>query len=286
MRKKLLPGLIHRLPQNAMSRTMGKITASRFSRLAIQRYVRHYNIDPSIVEKPMHEYRTLKEFFTRRLKPEARPIAPGADVIVSPVDGTVSQMGDICEGTLIQAKGKGYSVAELLGGTEEEAKCYYGGKFITIYLSPRDYHRIHMPVEGDLVRYSYLPGRLYPVNQLGIQNVDRLFARNERLITYIRTEGLGSVALVKVGALFVGSVKVCYNTATTNVKHGRATNESIAGTPHYQKGEEVGWFEFGSTVILLFESRDLEWAEEIEIGRPLLMGQVLARMGTHREPPR
>lgn len=278
MRKKLLPGLIHRLPQNAMSRTMGKITASRFSRLAIQRYIRHYKIDASIIEKPVTEYRTLKEFFTRRLKAGARPIAPGHDVIVSPVDGTVSQLGDICEGTLIQAKGKEFSVTELLGGSEEEAKRYYGGKFITIYLSPRDYHRIHMPVAGNLVRYSYLPGRLYPVNRLGIENVDRLFARNERLVTYIKTNGLGDMALVKVGALFVGSVKVVYNTATTNIKHGRQTTEPIEGTPHYEKGDELGWFEFGSTVILLLESSQIKWAEGVEKGKSLLMGQVLAKV--------
>ncbi|GED30299.1 MULTISPECIES: archaetidylserine decarboxylase [Brevibacillus] len=276
MRKKLLPVLIHRLPQNAMSRTMGKITASRFSRLAIQRYIRHYHIDSTVIEKPVSQYRTLKEFFCRRLKPEARPIAPGEHVIVSPVDGTVSQMGDICEGTLIQAKGKQFDVVELLGGSVEEAKRYYGGKFITIYLSPRDYHRIHMPVEGDLIRYSYLPGRLYPVNKLGIENVDRLFARNERLVTYIQTKDMGDLALVKVGALFVGSVKVSYNTATTNIKHGRQTNEPIMDTPHYQKGEELGWFEFGSTVILLLESNQLEWAKGIEIGKSLLMGQLLA----------
>ncbi|MFD2368535.1 archaetidylserine decarboxylase [Brevibacillus sp. GCM10020057] len=276
MRKKLLPVLIHRLPQNAMSRTMGKITASRFSRLAIQRYIRHYHIDSTVIEKPVSQYRTLKEFFCRRLKPGARPITPGAHVIVSPVDGTVSQMGDICEGTLIQAKGMQYDVAELLGGSVEEARRYYGGKFITIYLSPRDYHRIHMPVEGDLVRYSYVPGRLYPVNRLGIEHVERLFARNERLVTYIRTQDMGDLALVKVGALFVGSVKVSYNTATTNIKHGRQTNEPIAGTPHYLKGEELGWFEFGSTVILLLESNHLKWAEGIEIGKPLLMGQRLA----------
>ncbi|ELK39172.1 phosphatidylserine decarboxylase proenzyme [Brevibacillus agri] len=278
MRKKLLPGLIHRLPQNAMSRTMGKITASRFSRLAIQHYIRHYKIDASIIEKPVTEYRTLKEFFTRRLKPGARPIAPGNDVIVSPVDGTVSQLGDICEGTLIQAKGKEFSVTELLGGSEEEAKRYYGGKFITIYLSPRDYHRIHMPVAGELVRYSYLPGRLYPVNRLGIENVDRLFARNERLVTYIESDGLGEIALVKVGALFVGSVKVVYNTATTNIKHGRQTDEPIEGKPHYAKGDELGWFEFGSTVILLLESSQLTWAAGVEKGKSLLMGQLLATL--------
>ena len=283
MSKKLLPGLIHRLPQNAMSRTMGKITASGFSRLAIQRYIRHYQIDTSIIEKPVKEYRTLKEFFTRRLKPEARPVAPGADTIVSPVDGTVSQLGDICEGTLIQAKGKEFDVSQLLGGSEEEAKRYYGGKFITIYLSPRDYHRIHMPVAGDLICYCYLPGRLYPVNKLGIENVDCLFARNERLVTHIQTDGLGDMALVKVGALFVGSVKVCYNTATTNIKHGQQTHEKIAGTPHYEKGAELGWFEFGSTVILLLESNQLEWAAGVEKGKSLLMGQPLAKKASQPE---
>jgi len=276
MRNKLLPGLIHRLPQNAMSRTMGKITATKFSRLAIQRYVRHYKIDTTIVEKSVKDYRTLKEFFTRRLKPGARPIAQGADVVVSPVDGTISHLGDICEGTLIQAKGKSYSVAELLGGCAHEAERYYGGKFITIYLSPRDYHRIHMPVTGDLMGYSYLPGRLYPVNKLGVQHVDRLFARNERLVTYINTDHQGAVALVKVGALFVGSVKVVYNTATTNVKHAQQMEGPIPGTPRYEKGDEVGWFEFGSTVILLIESGQLEWAPGVEAGASLLMGQKLA----------
>lgn len=277
MSKKLLPGLIHRLPQNAMSRTVGKITATRFSRLAIQRYIRHYNIDTSIIEKPVTEYRTLKDFFIRRLKPGARPIASDEGTIVSPVDGTVSQLGDICEGTLIQAKGKEFSVIELLGGSEEEAKRYYGGKFVTIYLSPKDYHRIHMPVAGDLSCYCYLPGRLYPVNQLGIENVDRLFARNERLVTHIKTDDLGDMALVKVGALFVGSVKVCYNTATTNIKNGRQTHEKIAGTPRYEKGAELGWFEFGSTVILLLESNELKWAADVEQGKSVLMGQPLAK---------
>ncbi|MCK9910303.1 archaetidylserine decarboxylase, partial [Microbacteriaceae bacterium K1510] len=110
----------------------------------------------------MEEYRTLKEFFCRRLKPEARPIAMGQDAIISPVDGTVSQLGDINRGTMIQAKGKLYSVADLLAEDPDQAQRFYGGKFITIYLSPRDYHRIHMPVSGRLLKYTYVPGRLYP----------------------------------------------------------------------------------------------------------------------------
>jgi phosphatidylserine decarboxylase len=276
MNKRFIRGLIHRLPQNTMSRTMGKITASRLSRLAIHRYVKHYRIDLSAVEKPLKEYRSLKDFFTRRLKPEARPIAQGADVVVSPVDGTVSQMGKIAQGTLFQAKGKVYSVAELLGDDNEMAARFCGGQFITIYLSPRDYHRIHMPVDGRLERYTYLPGRLYPVNQLGVEHVERLFARNERLITYIDSQQFGHVALVKVGALFVGSVKVAYGTATTNVRNGRQISNAIAGKPQYEKGRELGWFEFGSTVILLFEPGRIEWTEGIKEGRSLFMGQRLA----------
>jgi len=277
MRKKILGGLIHRLPQNALSRTMGKITASRFSRLAIRRYIRHYKIDVEGIEKPVEQYRSLKEFFTRRLKPGARPIAPGKDAVVSPVDGAVSQMGEIHEGTLIQAKGRQYSVHELLGATAEEAARFHGGKFITIYLSPRDYHRIHMPVEGHLEKYTYMPGRLYPVNQLGVEQVDRLFARNERLVTYIQSPDAGQVAVVKVGALFVGSVKVTYCQATTNVKRGKPSTEAIAGTPWLNKGDELGWFEFGSTVILLFEPDRIEWAPEVAVGHSVLMGQLLAQ---------
>lgn len=276
--KKLLGGIIHRLPQNALSRTMGRITSTRFSRMAIRRYIRHYRIDVDCIEKPVEEYRSLKEFFTRRLKPGTRPIAPGADTIISPVDGTVSQMGDIQEGTLIQAKGLEYSVSELLGCSPELSQQYQGGKFITIYLSPRDYHRIHMPVTGTLKSYSYVPGRLYPVNRLGVEQVDRLFARNERLVTFIDSPEIGSVAVVKVGALFVGSVKVTYcRRTTTNVKRGRSEYEPIKDTPLLQKGEELGWFEFGSTVILLFENGKIDWAPEVKEGAQLKMGQALAK---------
>lgn len=278
MRKKILPGLIHRLPQNTMSRTMGKIMASRFSRLAIRRYIRHYEIDLAAVEKPVEEYRTLKEFFTRRLKSDARPIAQGREIVVSPVDGTVSQMGTIDQGTLIQAKGKLYNIAELLGDRPELVQRFYGGTFVTIYLSPRDYHRIHMPVDGQLISYSYIPGRLYPVNQLGIEHVDNLFARNERLVTFVESDVAGCVAVVKVGALFVGSVKVTYCDATTNVKRGRHWTQAITETPLYEKGQELGWFEFGSTVILVFESGDLEWVPNVHVGSSLLMGQPLAKV--------
>jgi len=283
MRNRLIRGIIKQLPQNAMSRTMGKITASRLSRYAIKRYIRLYNIDTGVVEKPVEEYRTLKEFFCRRLKPGVRQIAQDEDVLVSPVDGTISQLGDIAEGTLIQAKNKQYTVEELLGEDQQFAARFSGGKFITIYLSPRDYHRIHMPVEGKLFKYTYLPGKLYPVNRMGVEHVDCLFARNERLITYVQSKAAGCVAIVKVGALFVGSVKVTYNTATTNVKRGRQISEAIGGTPLFEKGRELGWFEFGSTVILLFEKDQIEWAPGLREGTSLLMGQMLAKSAAHKE---
>lgn len=281
MKKRLIGGLIHRLPQNSMSRTMGKIMASRFSRLAIRHYIRMYNIDLSDVERPVGEFKSLKEFFIRRLKPGARPIEADPHVIVSPVDGTVSQMGHIHEGTLIQAKGKNYQVAELLGHDQELSDRFRGGSFMTIYLSPRDYHRIHAPVDGKLIKYSYLPGRLYPVNQIGVEQVENLFARNERLITFIDNQELGCVAVVKVGALFVGSVKVVYNRATTNVPRGKQITGEIEGAPAVHKGDELGWFEFGSTVILLFEKDQVKWAEDIREGSVLRMGQKLAVQKTH-----
>ncbi|WP_139492192.1 archaetidylserine decarboxylase [Brevibacillus dissolubilis] len=287
MRKRMLRGLIKQLPQNAMSRQMGKIMASRLSRFAINRYIKHYHIDTTMIEKPVGEYRTLKEFFTRRLKPEARPIDPAHQVIVSPVDGKVSQLGDIVEGTLIQAKKRDYSVLDLLGGDKQMAERFKGGSFITIYLSPRDYHRIHMPVEGKLFKYTYLPGRLYPVNEMGVEHVDKLFARNERLITYVQSKTAGCVAIVKVGALFVGSVKVTYNnTATTNIKGGRQVSEAIGGTPMFEKGREVGWFEFGSTVILLFEKGKMNWAPGLEVGSTVVMGQKIAETAEeeHAQP--
>ncbi|WP_232697576.1 archaetidylserine decarboxylase [Brevibacillus daliensis] len=274
--KRVLHGLISKMPQNVMSRQMGKVTSSRISRLAIETYIKHYKIDVSEIEKPVKEYGSLKEFFTRRLKPGKRPVDQAQEAIVSPVDGTVSQLGKIQQGTLIQAKGKTYTVSELLADDQQMAEKYFGGSFITIYLSPRDYHRIHMPVAGTLYRYSYSPGKLYPVNSMGVENVDSLFARNERLITYVDNEICGDVAVVKVGALFVGSVKVNYNTTTTNVKRGKLISEDISQPPVYEKGAEIGWFEFGSTVILLFE-KEVTWVPELQIGSTLRMGQ---RIGT------
>ncbi len=240
------------LPQRALSRTVGRLARSPASRVAIPWYANHFKIDLDQAEKPLEQYQTLVEFFTRRLKQGLRPIAPGAGVVVSPVDGRVSASGKITRGRLWQVKGREYSLLDLVGGDREAAERYLDGEFVTIYLSPQDYHRIHVPLGGRIVSATYVPGALFPVNPFAVRNVSNLFARNERLITYLETSA-GLVGLVKVGATIVGSVRVVYGDFTTNVAGGRPYSKDIDFPRRLAKGDEIGRFEFGSTVILLFE---------------------------------
>ncbi|ABZ85304.1 phosphatidylserine decarboxylase [Heliomicrobium modesticaldum Ice1] len=263
--------ILHMLPQTWLSRQSGKWAASRWSRRAIPWFIRRYGVNLEEAEKSWQEYRSLADFFCRRLKPGMRPICPDESVIISPVDGKVSQIGTASAGRLIQAKGINYSLEQLLGDAEQ-ARRFTGGEFITIYLSPRDYHRIHAPMAGRVTGYAYWPGRLYPVNELGVRGVPNLFARNERLITYMKTD-VGQVAVIKVGAMMVGSVRVGY--AEIN-RRKRAKLISMTDGPYLDKGDELGYFEFGSTVILLYEPGAIRWKPGIETGTRLKMGEGLA----------
>jgi phosphatidylserine decarboxylase len=265
------------LPQNAISRTAGKWGHSSFSRHIIKPYSALYKIDKEEIEKPLEEYPTFTAFFTRKLKEDARPISSGIDTLVSPVDGKVAQFGTITEGALIQAKGINYTVEQLLGCTSEISDKYEGGTFLTIYLSPSDYHRIHMPLPGKLTKATYLPGRLFPVNRIGVEHVQGLFTKNERLITYADTPA-GEMVLVKVGAFVVGSVRVPYGEHSTNVKNGRAYSTELPDVP-FEKGEEVGLFEFGSTVVLLFEKDHIFLSDKIQPDAHLKYGEAI---GTYR----
>ncbi|MZP42232.1 phosphatidylserine decarboxylase [Heliobacterium gestii] len=259
------------LPQTWLSRQSGKWAASRWSRRAIPWFIRRYGVNLEEAEKSWQEYRSLADFFCRRLKPGIRPVCPDDNIIVSPVDGQISQMGAVSAGRLIQAKGINYSLEQLLGDTEQ-ARRFTGGEFITIYLSPRDYHRIHAPLAGRVTGYAYWPGRLYPVNDLGVRGVPNLFARNERLITYMDTD-VGQVGVIKVGAMMVGSVRVGY--AEIN-RRKRAKLVSVTEGPYLEKGDELGYFEFGSTVILLYEPGAIRWKAGIETGARLKMGEEIA----------
>ncbi|SDN62823.1 phosphatidylserine decarboxylase [Fictibacillus solisalsi] len=269
----VLKHVIRLLPQNAISRTAGKWGHSSFSRHIIKPYSALYKINKEEIEKPLGEYPTFTAFFTRKLKEDARPISSGIDTLVSPVDGKVAQFGTITEGALIQAKGINYTVEQLLGCTSEISDKYEGGTFLTIYLSPRDYHRIHMPLPGKLTKATYLPGRLFPVNRIGVEHVQGLFTKNERLITYADTPA-GEMALVKVGAFVVGSVRVPYGEHSTNVKNGRAYSTDLPDVP-FKKGEEVGLFEFGSTVVLLFEKDHILLSDKIQPEAHLKYGEAI-----------
>lgn len=265
------------IPKKVLSRTFGRFARHPLSRHVIPWYVRYYRIEKDVIKKDLHEFENLLSFFVRELKAEARPIDSSFDTIISPVDGTVSQWGMIEEGVLIQAKGISYSLVQLLGGHSEYCSRFVGGYFLTIYLSPRDYHRIHMPVVGKVEASTYVSGELYPVNRWGVEHIPSLFAINERVITYIQTS-YGLVSMVKVGAMNVGSIKVVFDDEIATNKVRLVSGHKKYSSPiMLPKGSELGRFELGSTVILLFEPGQVEWTCSLEPGTTLTMGQCIAR---------
>ena len=267
------------LPKRSLSRWMGKLARKSWSRKLIPIYIRYFQVDLAPVKKPVHEFENLLAFFIRELRADMRPIAKEDHYIISPVDGTISQVGEIQEGKLFQAKGMTYSLEELLGHQQKYVQAFLGGRFITIYLSPRDYHRFHMPLDGQIVACTHLPGELYPVNPFVTNYIQGLFAVNERLISYIDTICCGKVAMVKVGATNVGSIKVSYDeNIATNQKAKKKSCQTYNPACCYKKGEELGWFEFGSTVILLFEPNQIDWMNHCVPGAKVQMGQAVARI--------
>jgi phosphatidylserine decarboxylase len=276
MKDRILLFLMKLMPTHAISRMVGQIAEGPLSQGIIPFFAKHFGIALDEAEKQVHEYKSLNAFFTRKLKPGMRPIAEEPNLLVSPADGKIAAFGTIKEGKLIQAKDVSYTVWGLLGLSMDEARRYHGGSFITIYLSPRDYHRVHSPVSGHITDYSYLPGTLFPVNAFGVRAVEGLFAKNERLITFIESTA-GRVGVVKVGATMVGSVKVRYSeTATTNVRSGNIEREVLPQPIPIEKGEEIGYFRFGSTVVLVFEEGAIDFVSGLKEGRMVQMGEKIA----------
>lgn len=200
----------HLLPHHLLSRVIGGFAECRapwFKNLLTRWFVRHYDVDmrQAQVEDPT-AYENFNAFFTRALKPGARPLPAEAGVVVSPSDGAISQLGRIEHGRIFQAKGHSYSLLELLGGDGLRAAPFMGGHFATIYLSPKDYHRVHMPLTGTLKEMVYVPGRIFSVNQLTAENVPELFARNERVVCIFDT-AVGPMAVILVGAMIVASIE-------------------------------------------------------------------------------
>ena len=275
----LFVALQHILPQHAISRFAGRIASSEQPWLRdrlIRRFVAAYGVDLSESARGIDAFRSFNDFFTRELKPGARPLADASQFILSPADGAVSQVGPVSGGRIIQAKGRDYSVAEILCCGPEEAARFEGGSFITIYLSPKDYHRVHMPAAGRLAETTYVPGDLFSVNTATAAGVDRLFARNERLSC--RFDGPdGHFASVMVGAMIVAGIEPVWPhrfpghaSAPIHEDHSDAALDLLAGA-------EMGQFYLGSTVVLLFEPGRIAWRDDLKPGDPLRMGQAIAQ---------
>jgi phosphatidylserine decarboxylase len=265
------------LPKNALSRLVGALTRlklGRFGRALMRGFAWWYGVDLSECE-PLVRYATFAEFFARPLKPGLRPIAPGEEVAVSPVDGVVSEAGVAREGRLIQAKGIDYSAAALLADGDL-ARRFAAGAYATLYLSPKDYHRIHFPLPGRVLGWRYAPGKLWPVNAASVAQVPGLFAVNERLVTLLESP-LGLVAIVAVGATVVGRVRASYHSGvplTNRAGAGREARDLAEPIP-VAKGQELGAFEMGSTVILLFEEGRAELFPSLVPGSRVRVGQPI-----------
>jgi phosphatidylserine decarboxylase len=268
------------LPQHLLSRTTGWLAASEIpwlKNLLVKLFAGHFDVDMSEAAEPeLQAYPSFNAFFTRSLREDARPIAGDEGTICCPADGAISQLGAITEGRIFQAKGKHFSTAELLGDATR-AKDFDNGQFATIYLSPKDYHRVHMPLAGELSAQTYIPGKLFSVNQVTAENVDRLFARNERLVCHFDTEA-GPMAVVLVGAMIVAGIETVWSgQVAPPTKDPKTTDFKRAPSGvKLAKGEEMGRFMLGSTVILLFPENSIAWGEQFTANSPTRMGEPLA----------
>ncbi|HET7673977.1 MAG TPA: archaetidylserine decarboxylase [Gammaproteobacteria bacterium] len=272
----------HALPQHGLSRLVHHATRSqspRFKNALIRWFIRRYRVDMSEAQTPDPlQYPSFNAFFTRALKPGARPLAGGAETCMSPVDGRVSQLGTIAGGRIFQAKDRDFSTLELFGGNARLAERFAGGAFATLYLAPRDYHRVHMPLAGTLESMIYIPGRLFSVNPATTRAVPRLFARNERVAMFFASPA-GPMAIVMVGAMLVGSIETVWAGETTSPR-GRSIREwryGEGGEPPVtlERGAELGRFNMGSTVIVLFAENAIRWEPALAADSRILMGQRL-----------
>lgn len=265
------------LPHRLLSRLMYHLMRIRYRPVknwTIKMMVKQFNIDLSeAVSQNFDDYPHFNAFFTRQLKSEVRPIDSNNDSIIAPVDGVISQLGTIKQGRIFQAKDHQYSVKELLA-TEIDSD-YRDGQFISIYLSPKDYHRMHAPLDCTLKSMRHVPGRLFSVAEWTVQQIPRLFARNERIINHLSTT-LGSVAYVYVGAIFVSSMETVSNGVITPPYANQVTDIKPQGKSNYVKGDEMGQFNMGSTIVLLFPPNSIEFDTELKAGSAVKLGQSIA----------
>lgn len=281
MNEKLFIKLQHIVPQHTLSRVVGRIATCEnnwVKNTFISWFIKRYQVDMSIAEQENpREYACFNDFFTRALKPGARPICREPVSIVCPADGAISQVGKIVEGRIFQAKGQDYTTTELLGGDEALAQEFADGSFATVYLAPKDYHRVHMPYGGKLRCMVSIPGDLFSVNTVTATNVPRLFSRNERAAAIFDTD-IGPMAVVLVGAMIVAGIETVWNGAVAPIE-----TKDIQ-TTHYpfenivlEKGDEMGRFKLGSTAVILFAKDRVDWEPQFVAGAVTRVGVKLAQ---------
>lgn len=281
MNDSLFTALQRLTPQRALSRAAGWLADCEIPLVKdtfISWFVKHYNVDMTqAIQTDPHAYPSFNAFFTRAMHDNARPIDQTPGSIICPADGTLSQLGKINAGRIFQAKGHSFSVNELLGDDPQAAEAYQSGDFATIYLSPRDYHRVHIPTQGTLRQMVHVPGKLFSVNKATTEHVPRLFARNERLVCHFTTER-GPMIVVLVGAMIVASIETVWAGVVTPIKRAVRTTDYSSDRKEWRfaKGDEIGRFFLGSTVVLLFPEGRVRWQEKLDPDITVRMGEVLA----------
>ncbi|MEY3107542.1 MAG: phosphatidylserine decarboxylase [Pseudomonadota bacterium] len=275
--QEVLTKLQYILPHHTLSKMMSKLTHCEnkiWKNLFIKQIIKHYGVDMNeALEQDINSFKSFNDFFTRELNPAVRPLTTTPNAIACPADGSVSQAGKINDGEIFQAKGKSFTATDLLGGDPARAEPFNNGIYTTIYLSPKDYHRLHMPLTGTLREMVHIPGRLFSVNTATTQSVPGLFARNERVAALFDTDA-GPMALVLVGAIFVSSIETVW--------HGVVTPPSITSVrswkyqenaPVLKIGQEMGRFNMGSTIIVLFGNNKAKWDSNFAAEKVVRLGE-------------
>jgi phosphatidylserine decarboxylase len=282
LKKSLFVALQYCLPHHLISRIVGYVAQCEIKLIKkqfIHRFAKNYQVNMSEAEQPnLDANANFNAFFTRALTSGARPIDHQTDSIISPADGVISQVGNIVSGNIIQAKGRQYSALSLLGGNSNDSEPFMDGEFATIYLAPKDYHRLHMPISGTLTKMIHIPGRLFSVNPTTAESVPNLFARNERVVALFDTAN-GPMALVLVGAMIVASIETVWHgivtpPTATAVQRWDYTEKGIS----LEKGAEMGRFRLGSTIIVLFPKNTVRWDNSAQANKSIRMGALIANL--------
>ncbi len=268
------------LPKHLLTRAVGFAAAAKLGKATtfmIQQFIKHYNVNTKEMAGKIEDYKSFNAFFSRPLTADARPINPNTNVVTFPVDGKISQFGKIEDKFLFQAKNHYYTTEALLADSKE-AQAFKNGEFITIYLSPKDYHRVHLPFAGTLDKMIHVPGDLFSVNPFNAKHIPELFARNERVVCFFNTE-IGRMAVIFVGATIVRSISTAWaGTVAPNKNKDIAVSEYASRNLNFAKGDEIGKFFMGSTVICLFEKNKIQFNEDMQSGQPTRMGMQMATL--------